>query len=87
MRRRRANDPPEGAGHGRLHPPRVGRPARRGRYQRKAKRMNKTVDVAVVGGGPAGCTFAILAAQAGLKVALVEKETFPRHQIGESLLP
>ncbi len=49
--------------------------------------MSKTVDVAVVGGGPAGCTFAILAAQAGLKVAVVEKEAFPRHQIGESLLP
>jgi len=45
------------------------------------------VDIAVIGAGPAGCTFAILAAQAGLRVALVEREAFPRHQIGESLLP
>lgn len=45
------------------------------------------VDVAVIGGGPGGCTFAILAAQAGLKVTLIERENFPRHKIGESLLP
>lgn len=44
-------------------------------------------DVCVVGGGPAGSTAATLIAKAGYKVALLEKEIFPRHQIGESLLP
>ncbi|MFC9257365.1 tryptophan 7-halogenase [Amycolatopsis thailandensis] len=44
-------------------------------------------DVAVVGGGPAGSTLASLVAMRGHRVLLLEKETFPRYQIGESLLP
>jgi halogenation protein CepH len=44
-------------------------------------------DVVVVGGGPAGSTAATLIAKGGHRVALVEKERFPRYQIGESLLP
>lgn len=44
-------------------------------------------DVAVVGGGPAGSTAAALLAERGLKVAVIERETFPRFHIGESLLP
>ncbi|GAA4534941.1 tryptophan 7-halogenase [Amycolatopsis samaneae] len=44
-------------------------------------------DVAVVGGGPAGSTLATLVAMRGHRVLLLEKETFPRYQIGESLLP
>ncbi|MFJ2815236.1 tryptophan 7-halogenase [Streptomyces sp. NPDC087294] len=44
-------------------------------------------DVIVVGGGPAGSTAAALTAMAGHRVLLLEKESFPRHQIGESLLP
>lgn len=47
----------------------------------------KNYDVCVVGGGPAGSTVATLIAKAGFKVILLEKELFPRHQIGESLLP
>ncbi|APU15544.1 MULTISPECIES: tryptophan 7-halogenase [Actinoalloteichus] len=44
-------------------------------------------DVVVVGGGPGGSTVAALVAMQGHRVLLVEKERFPRYQIGESLLP
>ncbi|MGW1601395.1 tryptophan 7-halogenase [Streptomyces eurythermus] len=44
-------------------------------------------DVVVAGGGPAGSTAASLVAMQGNRVLLVEKEVFPRYQIGESLLP
>ena len=44
-------------------------------------------DVVVVGGGPAGSTTAALVAGQGHRVLLLEKEVFPRYQIGESLLP
>ncbi|MEE4023062.1 tryptophan 7-halogenase [Gordonia sp. PKS22-38] len=45
------------------------------------------VDVVVVGGGPGGSTVATLLAKSGHRVVQLEKETFPRYQIGESLLP
>ncbi|MEU8196730.1 tryptophan 7-halogenase [Microbispora amethystogenes] len=44
-------------------------------------------DVVVVGGGPGGATLAALVAMQGHRVLVLEKETFPRYQIGESLLP
>ncbi len=44
-------------------------------------------DLAIIGGGPAGCAAAITAAQAGLKVVLVERLNFPRHRPGETLPP
>ena len=45
-------------------------------------------DVIVIGGGPAGTTVATLVKKYSphLKVLLLEKERFPRHHIGESLL-
>jgi flavin-dependent dehydrogenase len=46
-----------------------------------------SVDVVVIGGGPAGSTVSTLCAQHGLKVALFERERFPRFHIGESLIP
>jgi FAD-dependent halogenase len=45
------------------------------------------VDVLVAGGGPGGSTLAALVAMQGHRVVVLEKEEFPRHQIGESLLP
>jgi flavin-dependent dehydrogenase len=44
-------------------------------------------DVLVVGGGPAGSTAATFLARGGLRVAVVEREVFPRFHVGESLLP
>jgi FAD-dependent halogenase len=44
-------------------------------------------DVIVVGGGPGGSTAATMVALDGHRVLLLEKEHFPRYQIGESLLP
>jgi halogenation protein CepH len=44
-------------------------------------------DVIVAGGGPGGSTAAAFTAMDGHRVLLLEKETFPRYQIGESLLP
>jgi flavin-dependent dehydrogenase len=44
-------------------------------------------DVLVIGGGPAGATAAALLAEAGHRVALLEKARHPRFHIGESLLP
>src|SRR5687767_8225804 len=45
------------------------------------------MDVVVIGGGPAGSTVSTLIAQQGCKVALFEREKFPRFHIGESLIP
>jgi flavin-dependent dehydrogenase len=45
------------------------------------------VDVAVIGGGPAGATVSTLLAQQGLRVSVFERERFPRFHIGESLIP
>lgn len=46
-----------------------------------------TFDALVIGGGPAGTTAATHLAQRGRRVALLERETEPSYQIGESLLP
>ncbi len=45
------------------------------------------IDVLVIGGGPAGSTAATFLARKGFSVTLLEREHFPRFQIGESLLP
>jgi len=46
----------------------------------------KTYDLIIVGGGPAGSSAAIFARRAGLRPLLVDKETFPRDKIcGDAL--
>ncbi len=45
------------------------------------------VEVLVVGAGPSGCVAASYLHNNGFKVKVVEKNTFPRFVIGESLLP
>jgi flavin-dependent dehydrogenase len=47
----------------------------------------RTADVIVIGGGPAGSTAAILLAERGYRVVVLEKTRHPRFHIGESLLP
>ncbi len=44
-------------------------------------------DVIIIGAGPGGATAAALLAAKGVDVRLLDKESFPRFHIGESLLP
>ena len=48
---------------------------------------NKIYDVAIIGGGPAGSSAATYLRQLGHEVILFEMEKFPRHHVGESLIP
>src|SRR5215211_2551230 len=50
--------------------------------------QNKTdnFDVIVLGGGPAGSSVSSILSREGRSVVLFEKEEFPRHHIGESLM-
>jgi len=48
---------------------------------------SNSYDAVVIGGGPAGSSAAATLAMKGRRVALLEKEKFPRYHIGESLLP
>ena len=45
------------------------------------------VDVLIIGAGPSGSVAAGLLRKRGIDVMVIEKETFPRFSIGESLLP
>ncbi len=47
-----------------------------------------TYDLTIIGAGPAGCCCAATALRAGLSVALVDRERFPRHKVcGDCLNP
>ncbi len=48
---------------------------------------NVDYDVAIIGAGPAGAIAAGLLCQNGHSVCVIERSTFPRFSIGESLLP
>lgn len=50
------------------------------------KKIEQT-EVLIVGAGPSGAVAAGLLRKQGRKVLILEKETFPRFSIGESLLP
>ena len=47
----------------------------------------KNFDIAIIGAGPSGSVAAALLLQQGFSVCILEKTTFPRFVIGESLLP
>jgi FAD-dependent halogenase len=53
----------------------------------RSETPSEEFDVIVVGGGPAGSTVASAVALRGHRVLLLDQQTFPRYQIGESLLP
>jgi flavin-dependent dehydrogenase len=44
-------------------------------------------DAIVIGGGPGGASAATFLAKGGRRVALFEREVFPRFHVGESLMP
>jgi len=45
-----------------------------------------TTTVCIIGGGPAGATIGAYLAKEGIEHIIIEKEVFPRHHIGESLI-
>ena len=47
----------------------------------------ESYDCVVVGAGPAGCAAAAVAARAGLRVLLVERDPAPKFKVGESMMP
>jgi len=47
----------------------------------------KHFDVVIIGAGPAGSAAGALLAEQGFRVVVLERERFPRYNIGESLLP
>lgn len=44
-------------------------------------------DVLIIGGGPAGASAATVLADHGHRVLILERESFPRYHVGESLIP
>ncbi|MGH8166705.1 MAG: NAD(P)/FAD-dependent oxidoreductase, partial [Woeseiaceae bacterium] len=53
----------------------------------QADKLTTSVEVLIIGAGPAGSVAAALLRQHGRQVLVLEREQFPRFSIGESLLP
>lgn len=49
--------------------------------------MTEFYDVAIIGTGPSGCACALALHQSGLRVVLIDKETFPRDKICGDAIP
>lgn len=49
--------------------------------------MTSDFDVIISGAGPAGCTAALALGSSGLRVALIEKERFPREKVCGDAIP
>lgn len=49
--------------------------------------IEKTTEVLIIGAGPSGCVAASYLQMNGIQVTVVEKNSFPRFVIGESLIP
>jgi len=49
--------------------------------------MTSEFDVIICGSGPAGCTAALALGASGLKVALIEKDPFPREKVCGDAIP
>ncbi len=47
--------------------------------------VNETHDVIIVGGGPGGTACALALLNRGIRPLIIEKESFPRYHIGESM--
>jgi flavin-dependent dehydrogenase len=47
--------------------------------------MNMKTEVVIVGGGPGGSALAMFLIREGIKPIIIEKESFPRYHIGESM--
>ncbi|MFC0401396.1 FAD-dependent oxidoreductase [Paraburkholderia rhizosphaerae] len=54
---------------------------------RRERPSPRTLDVAVLGGGPAGCATAIALARRGLAVAILERSRYDTPRAGETLPP
>ena len=49
--------------------------------------LESSYDVIVIGAGPAGCTAATLLAEQGHSILILDRGTFPRFHVGESMIP
>jgi flavin-dependent dehydrogenase len=51
--------------------------------------QNETIkyDVVIIGAGPAGCACALTLKDSGLKVAMLEKASFPRDKVCGDAIP